>query len=96
VGDDNERCREFVQVPTGVRGDGEVPFGVDRLLPGNSNDAEFVEQFRDAGRDRRGVGTGEHQLHAEIGIEEVDKVEEPVRRGNCVHDEQHLLGVGDS
>ena len=87
MGNDDQRGRYFRE-PAVIRGDDQVEFGFDGLVPGNENGAEAVEQGLEAVLERVGAVQGEHHLDPGVGVEHGDHVEQPVERGRVVHDDE--------
>ncbi|WP_238845260.1 hypothetical protein [Nocardia terpenica] len=85
---DNEIGRNLGQ-PTVVRGNGQIEFGIDRLVPRNNHGAEAAQAFVDSVD--KGVRTvpAEYQLHARVGIENREHVDQPQQRGDVMGDHQH-------
>jgi hypothetical protein len=88
VGQNCERCGDFVQVPTIVYRNREVEFGGESLVPGELGDTEVGEFAFDAGIDGRGARHGVDQLNPAVGIEHRHQVVQPVQRGDRVDDHQ--------
>ncbi len=96
VGEHHHGSFDSVQVVAVTRGEGKVELLLHGLFPRRDDGADVTEELGDALPEVGGPCPGEHDLHAGVGLQQGEDVEQPGQRGHGVrhHEDPATVGSG--